>query len=92
MSHRSGLVREPPVGHYFDPLEPSLADTVKSLNQTTLVYPPDTRTKYSNAAIAVVESSAEDRDGSFQPERRFAVIGQCVNEECLNDTMDAKNV
>ena len=24
MSHRSGLVREPPVGHYFDPTEPSL--------------------------------------------------------------------
>ena len=24
MSHRSGLVREPPVGHYFDPSEPSV--------------------------------------------------------------------
>ena len=24
MSHRSGLVREPPVGHYFDPAPPSL--------------------------------------------------------------------
>ncbi|MGN6546917.1 MAG: serine hydrolase domain-containing protein, partial [Aureliella sp.] len=59
MSHRSGLVREPPVGHYFDPLEPSLADTVKSLNQTALVYPPDTRTKYSNAAIAVVGAALE---------------------------------
>ena len=25
MSHQSGLVRESPVGHYFDPTEPSLA-------------------------------------------------------------------
>jgi len=54
MSHRSGLVREPPVGHYFDTSEPSLQATVDSLNQTTLVYAPGTETKYSNAAIATV--------------------------------------
>jgi CubicO group peptidase (beta-lactamase class C family)/D-alanyl-D-alanine dipeptidase len=54
MSHRAGLVREPPVGHYMDPSGPSLARTVASLNGTTLVYPPGERTKYSNAAIAVV--------------------------------------
>src|SRR5262249_27951068 len=54
MAHRSGLVREPPVGHYFDPTNPTLADTVASLNRTTLVYAPETRIKYSNAAIATV--------------------------------------
>ncbi|MFQ5751872.1 MAG: serine hydrolase domain-containing protein, partial [bacterium] len=54
MSHRSGLVREPPVGHYFDPTEPTLAQTVQSLNATKLVYEPETRTKYSNAGISVV--------------------------------------
>ncbi len=54
MSHRSGLVREPPVGHYFDPNEPSLAETVASLNATELVYEPETRIKYSNAGIATV--------------------------------------
>jgi CubicO group peptidase (beta-lactamase class C family)/D-alanyl-D-alanine dipeptidase len=54
MSHRSGLVREPPVGHYFDSTAPTLKATVESLNSTTLVYPPGTHTKYSNAAIAVV--------------------------------------
>lgn len=52
MSHRSGLVREPPVGSYFDPAEPTLAQTVASLNDTALVYAPGTRIKYSNAAIA----------------------------------------
>ena len=35
MSHRSGLVREPPVGHYFDPAPPPLFDVVKSLGATT---------------------------------------------------------
>jgi CubicO group peptidase (beta-lactamase class C family)/D-alanyl-D-alanine dipeptidase len=54
MSHRSGLVREPPVGHYFDSTAPTLKATVESLNSTTLIYPPGTHTKYSNAAIAVV--------------------------------------
>ncbi len=54
MSHRSGLVREPPVGHYFDPTLPSLKQTVASLNGTELVYAPESRGKYSNAGIAVV--------------------------------------
>jgi CubicO group peptidase (beta-lactamase class C family)/D-alanyl-D-alanine dipeptidase len=54
MSHYSGLVREPPVGHYFDSTGPSLAQTVGSLNRAALVYEPETRFKYSNAAIAAV--------------------------------------
>jgi len=54
MAHRSGLVREPPVGNYFDPTGPTLAKMVDSLNRTTLVYAPETKTKYSNAAIATV--------------------------------------
>ena len=54
MSHRSGLVREPPVGHYFDAGSPTLAQTIASLDSTQLVYEPNTRTKYSNAAIALV--------------------------------------
>jgi len=63
MSHRSGLVREPGVGHYFDPTEPTLAATVKSLNDTSLVYEPGTHSKYSNAGIAVVGYVLETRKG-----------------------------
>jgi CubicO group peptidase (beta-lactamase class C family) len=54
MAHRSGLLREPPIGNYFDPTEPSLEATVRSINETELVYAPGTHLKYSNAAIAVV--------------------------------------
>jgi len=54
MSHRSGLVREPPVGNYFDDATTSLAQTVQSLNSTALVYEPEKRIKYSNAGIATV--------------------------------------
>ncbi|MGI8468410.1 MAG: serine hydrolase [Pyrinomonadaceae bacterium] len=54
MSHRAGLVREPPIGNYFDSNNPTLAATVQSLNQTALVYAPESRAKYSNAGIATV--------------------------------------
>jgi serine beta-lactamase-like protein LACTB len=47
-------VRESPVGNYFDADAPSLEKTVESLNRTELVYDPGTRTKYSNAGIAVL--------------------------------------
>jgi serine beta-lactamase-like protein LACTB len=60
MSHRAGLVREPPVGNYFDPSVRALDRTVRSLNQTELVLEPGTKTKYSNAGIAVVGFLLED--------------------------------
>ncbi len=63
MAHRSGLVREPPVGSYFEPAQGSLAEVVESLNQTALVYEPGTRTKYSNAGVSVVGRILEARDG-----------------------------
>ena len=59
MSHRSGLVRETPIGNYFDPNEPTLAETIASLNKTSLIYAPETRTKYSNAGIAAVGYTLE---------------------------------
>ena len=64
MSHRSGLVREPPVGHYFDSSGATLQATVESLNKTTLVYAPGTHTKYSNAAIAVAGYVLEKQSGT----------------------------
>lgn len=64
MAHRSGLIREPPVGHYFDASGPSLAATVASLNDTALVAEPGTETKYSNAGIAVVGAVLEEITGT----------------------------
>lgn len=64
MAHRAGLVREPPVGHYFDDTDPSLAATVESLNGVPFVFPPGTRQKYSNAGIAVVGRVLEHAAGT----------------------------
>ena len=63
MSHRSGLIRESPVGSYFDPSGPSIVETVASLNDTTIVYEPGTRTKYSNSGITVVGLAVEKASG-----------------------------
>jgi CubicO group peptidase (beta-lactamase class C family)/D-alanyl-D-alanine dipeptidase len=52
LCHRSGLVRESPVGSYFDDSGPSLAKTVLSLNDTELLFEPGTKTAYSNAGVA----------------------------------------
>jgi CubicO group peptidase (beta-lactamase class C family)/D-alanyl-D-alanine dipeptidase len=75
MSQRSGLLREPPTGNYFDPSERSLAAMVHSLNDTTLVYAPETHTKYSNAGVATVGYALEKLSGQpFASYLRHAVL------------------
>jgi serine beta-lactamase-like protein LACTB len=64
MAHRSGLIREPPIGNYFDPTQPTLAQTVGSFENLPLVYPPGTRTKYSNAAIGFVGFTIQKQTGT----------------------------
>ncbi|MEZ5965782.1 MAG: serine hydrolase [Planctomycetota bacterium] len=54
MQHAAGLVREPPVGHYFDLEPPPLAEVVGSLAATELVAAPGAGMKYSNAGLAWV--------------------------------------
>jgi CubicO group peptidase (beta-lactamase class C family)/D-alanyl-D-alanine dipeptidase len=74
-SHRAGLIREPPVGNYFETTEPSLADTIRSLNQTALVYEPGTKAKYSNAGIATVGYVLERTQGEpFAPWLKKTVL------------------
>ena len=75
MSHRAGVVREPPVGHYFDPTGPGIAATVASLNRTALVFPPGDRTKYSNAGVSVVGRVVEAVAGRpFAEHLRGAIL------------------
>lgn len=65
--HRAGIVREPPVGHYFDPDEPGLEATVASLAKTGPVYLPDSKTKYSNAGVSVVGAAVAKMAGTDHP-------------------------
>src|SRR5579883_2915653 len=79
MSHRSGLIREPPVGNYFDPTEPSLEKSVQSLNGIGLIYPPESHLKYSNAAIGVVgyavEKSQKEKYEKYVQRRVLDALG-----------------
>lgn len=55
MSHTSGLVREPTIGHYLDDRTPSLAEVVDSIKDSPLKDDPKANVfHYSNAGIAVV--------------------------------------
>ncbi len=75
MGHRAGIVRESPVGHYFDGSEPALAATVASLNSTALVHAPGSQFKYSNPGIGVVgEVVARVTKQSFEQAVRDLVL------------------
>ncbi|MGI8547211.1 MAG: serine hydrolase [Gemmatimonadaceae bacterium] len=78
-SHRSGLVREPPVGNYFDSTSPPLAATVLSLDSTTIIYPPATHIKYSNAGLAtvgyVLERVGHERFAPYLAQHVLAPLG-----------------
>ena len=77
LCHRSGMVREAPVGGYFDFHEPSLAETVASIHSCVLVNPPETKTRYSNigpsiagqvvAAVAGVEYARYQQEHVLEP-------------------------
>ena len=48
MAHRAGILRESPVGSYFDPTEPGIGPTVRSFLGSELVHPVGAAEKYSN--------------------------------------------
>ncbi len=83
MSHRSGLIREPPVGNYFDPTEPTLEKTVASLNGIPLIYPPGEKTKYSNAAIGavgyVLEKTQNEKFETYVQRRVLDALGMSAS-------------
>ncbi|MCP4659558.1 MAG: serine hydrolase [bacterium] len=52
-AHRAGILRESPVGHYFDTTVPSIEEAVKSIIGTELIHPVGSTTKYSNMGPTV---------------------------------------
>ncbi|MCC6127191.1 MAG: serine hydrolase [Pirellulales bacterium] len=53
MGHRAGMIRESPVGGYYDSSGPSLDATVASTADCVLVHRPGTVTKYSNIGASI---------------------------------------
>ncbi|OHB67363.1 MAG: hypothetical protein A2V70_06515 [Planctomycetes bacterium RBG_13_63_9] len=76
MCHRSGMIRESPVGSYFDPSEPGIAATVASIVPCALVLPPNTQTKYSNVGPTITGHVVELVAGMpFAEYQRNHVLG-----------------
>ena len=79
LAHMSGIVREPPVGNFFEPGSATRADLVKSLNDTTLVYEPGTKYHYSNAAVSmlgyILETIEKKPFEQVAQERIFGPLG-----------------
>ncbi|MFZ1932625.1 MAG: serine hydrolase [Thermoguttaceae bacterium] len=89
MGHRAGMIRESPVGGYFDPNEPTLDATVASTADCVLVHRPGTVTKYSNIGASVNGWLVEKITGTPFPEyqRRhvFEPLGMVHSSFVRND-------
>jgi CubicO group peptidase (beta-lactamase class C family) len=95
MSHRSGMVRECPVGSYFDDSEPGMQKTVASLASCVLVHPPSTKTKYSNSGVTIVGRAVERVSGmpfeSYQQKHLLGPLGM-TNSSFRSDTQIRRNL
>ena len=76
MSHRAGILRESPVGSYFDDSGPGIEATVKSIIGTRLVYPVGEKAKYSNLGPTVAGYIIEKVTGTpFAQHMERRVLG-----------------
>lgn len=91
LCHRSGLIREAPVGGYLDDSQSSIADTVASVANAALVNPPNTKMRYSNVGPTVVGRAVELRAGLAYPEyqRRHVLepLGMVSSAWVMNDIL-----
>ncbi len=76
LCHRSGMVREAPVGGYLDPSQPTIDETLASVAGCVLVNPPNTKTRYSNVGPTIVGKAVELHSGQAYGEyQRQYVLG-----------------
>jgi len=87
LCHRSGMIRESPVGGYFDFTEPGLANTVASIRSCVLVNPPNTKTRYSNVGPSIagqIMAKAAGADyAQYQQERLLKPMGMASSSFLL---------
>ena len=91
MCHRSGMVREAPVGGYLDDAQAGTTKTVASLSGCALVYPPGTRTKYSNSGVTIAGHVIETVSGQafeeYQGRHWLGPIGMRSSAFRMNGTL-----
>ncbi len=76
LSHRSGMIREAPVGGYLDPSQPSIKDTLASVSGAVLVNPPNTVIRYSNVGPTIAGEAVVRASGmSYVEYQRKYILG-----------------
>jgi CubicO group peptidase (beta-lactamase class C family) len=59
LAHRAGILRESPVGNYFDTSFPGIEKSVRSIIGTELIHPVGSTTKYSNMGCPIAALALE---------------------------------
>lgn len=91
LCHRSGMIRESPVGGYLDPSGPSVAATVASVAPCVLVNPPNSKTRYSNVGPTIVGRAVEVQSGlpyaEHQQKHVLGPLGMKHSAWVMNDSL-----
>ena len=91
LCHRSGMVRESPVGGYLDDSQPTLADTVASVRSCVLINRPNTKTRYSNVGPSIAGQILATVTGrpyvQYQQEHVLGPLGMTSSAFMLKDLL-----
>jgi CubicO group peptidase (beta-lactamase class C family) len=91
LCHRSGMIREAPVGGYLDDRQPTVAATLASVRDCVLVNPPNSKTRYSNVGPTIVGRAIEVLSGSsfaaYQRQHLLDPLGMSSSAWQMNDAL-----
>ena len=91
LCHRSGMIREAPVGGYFDAHEPTVTQTVDSVAGCVLVNRPNSKTRYSNVGPTIVGRALEVQSGlsyaDYQQKHILGPLGMHSSAWRMNDAL-----
>jgi len=94
LCHRSGLIRESPVGGYYDDQQPTIIATVRSVADCALVNPPNTQTRYSNIGATVAGYAVQSVTGTgydfYARERLLKPLGMQDSSFVLTPAVQRK--
>lgn len=94
LCHRSGLIRESPVGGYYDDQQPTILATVRSVADCALVNPPNTQTRYSNIGATVAGYAVQSVTGTgydfYARERLLKPLGMLDSSFVLTPAVQRK--
>jgi serine beta-lactamase-like protein LACTB len=94
LCHRSGMIREAPVGGYLDPTQPTIEATLASVAGAALVNPPNTKTRYSNVGPTIAGQAVATQSGlsfiDYQQKFVLDPLGMTSSAWKMNDKLRSR--